>query len=173
MASKNFFKGIYLVFSLFLLLTACQKQIDTPFEEPVSNETFIAEAKAWFANGPVQTEKKILDLPLSVLPQMASQRLFARMGKMQKKLEWENAVFYNQEDLAYLVVPVTTKLKKYGNDYDLAKSVVFYKKQGDEMKMNVVEVVSKKGTSCKTRQQKQLQQHFLIPSGIKTRRYLG
>lgn len=139
-----------LVLSFILLFTSCQKQIGTPLEGSVSKENFVTEAKAWLTAGPVLSEKKILDLPLSVLPEMASQRLFARMGKIQKKAEWDNAQFYNLDELTFLAVPITTNKKKYGADYEIAKAVVFYKsKTAAEIQMNVIEVISKKGESLK------------------------
>lgn len=64
-------------------------------------------------------------------------------------MDWEGAVFYNQEGVEYLIVPVTTNLKKYGKDYETAKSIVFYKEEGDKIKMNIIEVLSEKGTSLR------------------------
>jgi hypothetical protein len=133
--------------SVILVLTACQKNSDLDNLETTTSKDFVTEAKAWFANGPVSKENRLLSQPTSVLPLNAPQRIFARMGKIQKKLIWENAQHYNTEGLEYLVVPVDKNLKKYGNDYELAQSIVFYENNGSEMRMNVVEVLSKKGTS--------------------------
>ncbi|MBP6024406.1 hypothetical protein [Ferruginibacter sp.] len=141
-------KPIAILFiSILLVMSACQKQIDVVYDDIANLQNFKTEAKAWFTNGVVLQEKKLLDLPHNILPENAPERLFARMGKIEKKLEWENAELYNRDDVQYLVVPITTNLKKYSNDYEIAKSIVFYKLNGGEMNMTVIELLSKKGTS--------------------------
>lgn len=144
--------GVYLTLFLFLLFTACQKQVDTQLEEPLLAENFAAEAKAWFANGPVLKEKKMLEQSFSALPENSPQRLFARIGKLQVKLQWNDAKQYNRNGLEYLVVPVSLNSKLFGSDYDFAKVVVFSKNKTGVIKANVLEILSKKGTSLNRKQ---------------------
>jgi len=141
-----------LVLSFILLFTSCQKQIDTAFEEPVTKDNFVAESKAWFASGPVMAEKKMLELPFTILPQQAPQRLFARINKLEKKLIWEDAKLYNNAAGNYIIVPLNYSLKPIGENYELARAAVFYKTNTDPIQMNIVEVLSKRGESFKGKQ---------------------
>ena len=141
-----------LVLSFILLFTSCQKQIDTAFEEPVTKDNFVAESKAWFASGPVMAEKKMLELPFTILPQQAPQRLFARINKLEKKLIWEDAKLYNNAAGNYIIVPLNYSLKPIGENYELARFIVFYKSKTSGITMEIVELLSKKGESFKGKQ---------------------
>jgi hypothetical protein len=152
-------RNLFLVGWLCLSITAilflsCQKEANVESDELPALQTSItvSEAKVWFANGPVLREKKILSLPFNVLPEKSSQRMFARMGKLEAKLQWDNTKHYKRDGLDYLIVPVTLNAKIFGKEYDFAKVVIFNKNHSGEMKASVLEILSKKGTSLSGRQ---------------------
>lgn len=137
-----------IIIPIILISVSCQKQFENSSQsEGISLDNMVNQAKTWFTNGPVMHEKKMLDLPFSILPEMSSQRFFARMSKLQMKLKWENAALYNKEGIEYLVVPVEKGVKPFTKDFEIAKSFVFYIMKSGEMKMNIIEVLSKEGGS--------------------------
>ncbi|MEO5945548.1 MAG: hypothetical protein ABIP79_01940 [Chitinophagaceae bacterium] len=107
----------------------------------------MAEAKVWFTNGPVLSEKKMFQLPFSVLPEESPLRILARMKELEKRLKWEDAILYNNAGGKYIIVPLKFELKPFGNNYELSRSVVFYKTNTNVINIKIVEVLSKKGES--------------------------
>ena len=98
------------------------------------------------------TEKKMLDLPFTILPQQGPQRIFARMGTLEKKLNWNEAKQYSNVGVDFLIVPLNFNLKPFGENYELARFIVFYKSKTSGITMEIVELLSKKGESFKGKQ---------------------
>lgn len=82
-----------------LFYSACRKQTDST----QSPDSFAASAKSWFQKEIVQKEKDMLAKPLSILPKDAYSRIFARMGKLNDLMNWNEARQYNQNGLYYLL----------------------------------------------------------------------
>lgn len=138
--------------SILLVSTACQKRSEVVAENSTFLKDKVEKAKTWFANSPVLREKEMLNLPYEVLPEKSPKRVFARMGKMQHRLQWENAEHFNRDGVSYLIVPVSLNSKIFGNEYDFAKVVVFNTNRSGQMEANVLEILGKKGTSLGGRQ---------------------
>lgn len=138
---------IFFITSIIVGLVGCKKDIDIDGSKNVSSGISVLEAKSWFVNGPVAFDKKIHELPNTFLPQNAPLRIFSRMTKIENKLKWEEAESYKINDIEYLIVPIVANLKKYGDNYELVKSAIFYRSSGKVIKMNIIELFSKKGTS--------------------------
>lgn len=127
-----------------LLYTACRKQ----FGNTTDNASFIGIAKNWFEREIVKKENDMLAAPITSLPKDAYARIFARMGKLNDLLNWNNVKMYNQDGLEYALVPVEQTSKPFRNqNFEASRAVVFFKEPAGEMQMNIVEVISKKGGS--------------------------
>jgi hypothetical protein len=135
-----------IAFLCFFIINSCQKKSGLVLEREPQLKVFVEEAKNWFVNGPVLLEKKILNLPFNVLPKTASIRQLARMEKLGRILNWEEAEINNIHEVQFLIVPVKNRHSFYDTKYEIARSIVFYKVNDEEMNMNIVEVLIEKGS---------------------------
>jgi hypothetical protein len=90
-----------LFFSVFVL-SSCHKQ---PILNSVGNSNFVMVSQSWFESNIVSKEKELLLTPYSVLPKKASSRIFARMGKIEKLLDWKEAKQFKSKDVTFILCP--------------------------------------------------------------------
>jgi hypothetical protein len=90
-------------FILVFLLNACHKQ--SMVEMNKSND-LISISKNYFENTVISKEKEMLSTPYSLLPRKAPARIFARMQKIDKLLEWDAAKQYTINGIKYVVTPI-------------------------------------------------------------------
>jgi len=74
------------------------------------------------------------------------------MGTLEKKLNWNEAKQYSNVGVDFLIVPLNFNLKPFGENYELARFIVFYKSKTSGITMEIVELLSKKGESFKGKQ---------------------
>ncbi len=125
---------------LVLLFFDCNKKVDYD-----NDSNFIASAKKYYADVVVQKEKRTLSAPYSELPSYSNIRKFARMEKIGKRLQWNQAKEYTLNGSLYLAVPVEGNRKPFKNkSVQGARTIVFEQLNDGDIVMNVIEVVSKK-----------------------------
>lgn len=141
-------KIIYLFFSAIALsailffIPGCHKQ------EIWKPNDFISISKDWFQNTIINNEKEMLSVSYSVLPKNAPERLFARMQKIEKILNWGNAKQYSLEGIKFVITPIDEDIKPFQNkSFEAARCLIFYQDKSGGMHMNVEEVLSDRNNS--------------------------
>jgi hypothetical protein len=125
-----------------ILYTACRK----PFNPDMDASSLIGKAKNWFMNDVVNKERDMLEKPDSILGLYV--RRFARMQKLGSLLNWNEAKEYNQDGIHFVVSLVNQGRKPFKNqNFEAARAIIFYLDRSGRMKMNIIEILSNKGSS--------------------------
>jgi hypothetical protein len=124
-----------------IVYTACKKQ----FNPDVDSNSFIGKAQKWFMNDVVNKEREMLEKPDSILGLYT--RRFARMEKLSVLLDWREAKEYYQDGIHFVITPVNQSRKPFNNqNFEAARSLIFYLDNSGRIHMNIMEILSKKGS---------------------------
>ena len=84
-------------------------------------------------------------MPYEQLKKNANLRRFARIGKMESLLDWENAQSFYRDKTNYTIVQVENISNHQANpNFKTNRALLFIQKDGDRMEMNIIEVYKKK-----------------------------
>ncbi|MEO7308767.1 MAG: hypothetical protein ABIX01_00100 [Chitinophagaceae bacterium] len=139
--------GPLLLLILFVVVS-CKKQSRSDLQPKNSD---IEDAKLWFEANIIKTEKEMLATPFSVLPETSEKRIFARMQKVGKNLQWNEAQVHSFNEINYVTVPVDEPIKPFSKkSFQAQRSFVFYKNKLGIFQMNVVEIIGdrEKSLNC-------------------------
>ncbi|HET9433184.1 MAG TPA: hypothetical protein VFO37_05470, partial [Chitinophagaceae bacterium] len=100
---------VFLASSVSLVYMACKKQ-----NSDENLNVFLASAKNWFINTVVENENKIL-ATLSNSAEDSYKRRFARMGKLNNRLDWNRATEFEEAGIKYVITPIKENVKPFKN----------------------------------------------------------
>jgi hypothetical protein len=131
--------------AVIVFFYSCHKNAAQPVNDP---DGFAKKASDWFSTTVVAPETKMLSLPFSVLAQNSDARRFARMGRIQRILQWGDARLYNEGGIKYIVVPLDESIKPFKNKkFEFFRDLIIYADKSGTMKMAVIEVLGKENTT--------------------------
>ena len=143
---KNFrilIVSVFALSSMLFLINGCKKNSLDPINP---NLTFIQDAKNYFNT--LLAKEKTLQGGRTSSQKGTNQPMVERMKAMNAYLNWDEAKEYNTDGIKYLIAPVKHDVKPFTNkDFEAAKSLVFYEDDLKKIHMDVVEILSDKGTS--------------------------
>lgn len=145
MLSKNKFLTFIASMIIMIAFYACQKNFQFNSDDNYSIVYSTKLAKTYYESL-VSSEDALLELPYDQLKKNANLRRFARIGKMESLLDWENAQSFYRDKINYTIVPVDSNSNHQGNpNFESIRSLLFIQKDGDKMEMNIIEVYKKNG----------------------------
>jgi hypothetical protein len=143
MLSKNKILTFLASISIFLTFYACQKSFQLMSPESTSGVYNTNVAKTYYESI-ISSEESLLAMPYDQLKKNANLRRFARIGKMESLLDWENAQSFYRDKTNYTIVQVENISKHQANpNFESNRSLLFIQKDGDKMEMNIIEVYKK------------------------------
>jgi hypothetical protein len=143
MLSKNKILTLLASISIFLTFYACQKSFQLMSPESTSGVYNTNVAKTYYESI-ISSEESLLAMPYDQLKKNANLRRFARIGKMESLLDWENAQSFYQDKTNYTIVQVENISNHQANpNFESNRSLLFIQKDGDKMEMNIIEVYKK------------------------------
>jgi hypothetical protein len=136
--------------SLLLILVAffaCRKIYDRTSTEYKVEYTEAIDYLSTLA----KNEESLLDLPFSQLPKLATMRRFARLNKLEKVANWNNAQRFHRNQISAWLVPVGTgNTTLESSSVATIPSLLITKRDGDKMELNILEIYSNKDGSLGT-----------------------
>lgn len=143
MLSKNKILTFIASISIFLTLYACQKSFKLMSPESTSGVYNTKVAKTYYESI-ISSEESLLAMPYEQLKRNANLRRFARIGKMESLLDWENAQSFYRDKINYTIVQVENISNHQANpNFKTNRALLFIQKDGDKMEMNIIEVYKK------------------------------
>lgn len=143
-------KRVYAIFAISLAVVtffACRKNFR---EGPAENSPVVLEAKTHLS-AIVQSERSLLDMPFTQLKKNANLRRFARMGKMEAQMQWDKAQNFYRNGTSFAIVPVDDDVHHLNNPaFESVRYMLFSKRDGDKMEMNIIEMYSQRNGSLGT-----------------------
>lgn len=130
---------VFLASSVSLVYMACKKQ-----NSDENFNGFLASAKTWFINTVVENENKIL-ATLSNSAEDSYKRRFARMGKLNNRLDWNRATEFEEAGIKYVITPIKENVKPFKNQsFSAARFFIFYKDNSKVTQLKIIEILSSK-----------------------------
>ncbi len=125
------------------VISSCQKQTDNT-GRLLSKQS----EEARFLESLVEKENRLLALSYTALPKRSNQRIFARMEKLSKRADWNKSKEFSKFGFHYMVVPIQEKSSPFkSSNKEAFRNLVFYHSDNGRMRMKIIEVVGKKGSS--------------------------
>ncbi len=125
-----------------LLFIACKKH----FKADVQAGDDIQIVAKPYMEKLVKSEESLLALPYSELRKSSNIRIFSRLQKLNKNLNWSNAASFSKNGISYMVVPIDDAIKPFKNaQFEGCRSIVFYKTKSNRIDLYIVEAISKEG----------------------------
>jgi hypothetical protein len=108
----------------------------------------IQEARSWFTKEVVQKEKDFLQLKKWTGAKDSVARLFARMAKLEKVVDWQLAKNFSHNGWNYVVAPVDELESAFANKRFLrGRALVIHTSPEGVRDLTIVEVLAKPGTT--------------------------
>jgi hypothetical protein len=145
----NLFKTLLSTSFIFLIVIiySCGKNY---IVEPTVNSGFLFEAKSYITSLS-NSEKSLLNLPFSELSENSVLRKFARISKLEGSAKWEKAKDYYRNGINYSIIPVDEHLYQPNSSaIESSRYLLFSKKDGHIIQMNIIEIYSNENTSLGT-----------------------
>jgi hypothetical protein len=143
MLSKNKILTFLASISIFFTFYACQKSFQLMSPESTSGVYNTKVAKTYYESI-ISSEESLLAMPYEQLKKNANLRRFARIGKMEPLLDWENAQSFYRDKTNYTIVQVENISNHQANpNFKTNRALLFIQKDGDKMEMNIIEVYKK------------------------------
>jgi hypothetical protein len=83
-------------------------------------------------------------------PVILNSNFIARMGKLERQMEWPKAYLVTKERIKFIIVPVSHNKTLVSKDYDIVRSVVFSKLASGKIEVNIIEILGTKTQGLKT-----------------------
>ena len=146
---NNLFKtllGTSFIFLVFIFYSCGKNYV----VEPTVNSGFLLEAKSYITSLS-NSEKSLLNLPFSQLSENSVLRKFARISKLEGSAKWEKAKDYYRNGTNYSIIPVDEHLYHPNSSaIESSRYLLFSKKDGHKIQMNIIEIYSNENTSLGT-----------------------
>jgi hypothetical protein len=127
--------------TLVIMYSACKKQ---EAEGMMAEKDLIQSAKSWYTTQIVEKERQVLSEPYSVIPKRDDRRVFARMTKLGRLLNWSEARLTIQDGLEFAIVPVGSSGAWQNTNYKILRAMVFFRDEKGKLSMRIVEMISMK-----------------------------
>jgi hypothetical protein len=129
-----------------MLQVSCKKSDEVSSPEAILE---IQDARNWFTREIVNKEKEMMQLKKWTTAQDSSARLFARMRKLDKAVDWQQAKNFSVNGWNYMIVPVEELESAFLNKQFLrGRALVIYTNPAGIRDLTVVEVLAKPGGSA-------------------------
>lgn len=129
-----------------MLQVSCKKSDEVSSPEAMLE---IQDARNWFTREIVNKEKEMMQLKKWTTAQDSSARLFARMRKLDKAVDWQQAKNFSVNGWNYMIAPVEELESAFLNKQFLrGRALVIYTNPAGIRDLTVVEVLAKPGGSA-------------------------
>ena len=149
--------SVFALSIILFLINGCKKN---SLDQINPNLTFIQDAKNYFNT--LLAKEKTLQGGRTSSQKGTNQPMTERMKAINAYLNWDEAKEYNADGIKYLIAPVKHDAKPFTNkDFEAAKSLIFYEDNLGKIHMDVVEILSDKGTSLGNNVQEIIRTSFI------------
>jgi hypothetical protein len=130
-----------IIICILLASYACHKNLQS---FSIENSSIIQNSKTYYSSL-VRSEESLLAMPYDQLKKSSNLRRFARLGKINSLLQWDNAQSFYRNGTSYAIIPVEKYSSHQDNpNFESIRCMLFFQRDGDKIEMNIIEVYRKK-----------------------------